>query len=277
MVEQVGRIRYLVNGKIGGTFLDIRDRVTSGGEQGLLSVAFLPGYARTTASTSTTPTRAATRAWSSSVRERQGREVERAPVAVRAPAVREPQRRRAAVRRDGLLYVGMGDGGCGRRPGNRAQSIEREARQAAADQPDCTRRDLADRRARPAQPVAILVRPRQRRPLHRRRRPGSVGGDRLPAARHGSARSRTTAGALRGRCRYSSTPLDPGELVAPVYVYATTGRLFGHRRLRLPWTAVAAAQWAGTSSATTAGGVWSLKSPTAGPLTFAPSRSTSAH
>ncbi|HLB17503.1 MAG TPA: PQQ-dependent sugar dehydrogenase, partial [Gaiellaceae bacterium] len=47
VVEQVGRIRYFVNGKPGGTFLDIRDRVVSGGEQGLLSVAFPPAYGRT--------------------------------------------------------------------------------------------------------------------------------------------------------------------------------------------------------------------------------------
>jgi glucose/arabinose dehydrogenase len=45
-VEQVGRIRYFVNGKLSGTFLDIRERVVSGGEQGLLSVAFHPQYAR---------------------------------------------------------------------------------------------------------------------------------------------------------------------------------------------------------------------------------------
>src|SRR6266545_7006030 len=44
-VEQSGRIRYLVNGRVRGTFLDIRDRVVSGGEQGLLSVAFHPAYA----------------------------------------------------------------------------------------------------------------------------------------------------------------------------------------------------------------------------------------
>src|SRR6266545_4150200 len=45
-VEQVGRIRYFVNGRLRGTFLDIRNHVVSGGEQGLLSVAFSPGYAR---------------------------------------------------------------------------------------------------------------------------------------------------------------------------------------------------------------------------------------
>src|SRR6266581_4887994 len=45
VVEQVGRIRYFVNGRL-KTFLDIRDRVKSGGEQGLLSVAFHPAYVR---------------------------------------------------------------------------------------------------------------------------------------------------------------------------------------------------------------------------------------
>src|SRR5919205_2048484 len=45
-VEQVGRIRYLINGRVRGTFIDLRDRITSGGEQGLLSVAFHPNYAR---------------------------------------------------------------------------------------------------------------------------------------------------------------------------------------------------------------------------------------
>src|SRR5215218_9735779 len=43
-VEQAGRIRYLVNGRVRGTFLDIRDRVLSGGEQGLLGLAFHPKY-----------------------------------------------------------------------------------------------------------------------------------------------------------------------------------------------------------------------------------------
>src|ERR671937_1852082 len=45
-VEQVGRIKYLINGRVRGTFLDLRDRVVSGGEQGLLSIAFHPNYAR---------------------------------------------------------------------------------------------------------------------------------------------------------------------------------------------------------------------------------------
>jgi glucose/arabinose dehydrogenase len=46
VVEQGGRIQVLTGGKKAGTFLDIRSQVTSGGEQGLLSIAFPPGYAR---------------------------------------------------------------------------------------------------------------------------------------------------------------------------------------------------------------------------------------
>jgi glucose/arabinose dehydrogenase len=47
VVEQEGTIRMIKDGKkVGGTFLDIRDKVRAGGEQGLLSVAFAPSYAK---------------------------------------------------------------------------------------------------------------------------------------------------------------------------------------------------------------------------------------
>jgi len=46
VVEQAGRIRVVRDGKrLSAPFLDIHDLVTSGGEQGLLSVAFPPDYA----------------------------------------------------------------------------------------------------------------------------------------------------------------------------------------------------------------------------------------
>src|SRR3712207_4711213 len=46
VVEQTGRIvRISPSGKE-STFLDISDEITAGGEQGLLSVAFPPDYAR---------------------------------------------------------------------------------------------------------------------------------------------------------------------------------------------------------------------------------------
>jgi glucose/arabinose dehydrogenase len=48
VVEQAGVIEVLSNGKTRPTpFLDIRPQVVSGGEQGLLSVAFDPAYAKT--------------------------------------------------------------------------------------------------------------------------------------------------------------------------------------------------------------------------------------
>lgn len=47
VVEQDGVIRQFKDGKvIGGKFLDIRSRVESGGERGLLSMAFSPNYAK---------------------------------------------------------------------------------------------------------------------------------------------------------------------------------------------------------------------------------------
>ena len=45
VVEQPGRVVLLDGGGPGRTLIDIRDRVVSGGEQGLLGLAFHPGYA----------------------------------------------------------------------------------------------------------------------------------------------------------------------------------------------------------------------------------------
>src|SRR5918996_2202107 len=46
VVEQAGRIRVVERGRVVRTFLDIRGLVASGGERGLFSIAFHPGYAR---------------------------------------------------------------------------------------------------------------------------------------------------------------------------------------------------------------------------------------
>ncbi|MBL8595448.1 MAG: PQQ-dependent sugar dehydrogenase, partial [Devosia sp.] len=46
VVEQTGRIRIIVDGKLTDTpFLDLSGSISSGGEQGLLGLAFHPGYA----------------------------------------------------------------------------------------------------------------------------------------------------------------------------------------------------------------------------------------
>lgn len=45
ILEQGGRVRVLADGEL-STYLDLRDRVTSGGERGLLGLAFHPGFAQ---------------------------------------------------------------------------------------------------------------------------------------------------------------------------------------------------------------------------------------
>jgi glucose/arabinose dehydrogenase len=45
VVEQTGAIRIVRDGKVAGTFLDVHRLIVSGGEQGLLSMAFSPQYA----------------------------------------------------------------------------------------------------------------------------------------------------------------------------------------------------------------------------------------
>src|SRR6266540_4970011 len=122
-VEQVGRIRYFVNGKLRGTFLDIRDRVVSGGEQGLLSLAFHPKYARNHRFyVNYTDKSGNTRVIE--FRSRNGRGVK--STARQLLFVRQPFANHNGGQlqfdRNGLLYVGMGDGGSAGDPGNRAQN-----------------------------------------------------------------------------------------------------------------------------------------------------------
>lgn len=121
VVEQAGRIRVLEDGRARGRpFLDITSQVTSGGEQGLLSVAFHPEYASNRLFyVDYTDASGDTRV----VEYRAGRGAPRETrVLLR---VQQPYDNhnggQLAFDRDGLLYVGMGDGGSGGDPENRAQ------------------------------------------------------------------------------------------------------------------------------------------------------------
>ena len=120
---------------------------------------------------------------------------------------------------------------------------------------------LAARRLRAAQPVALLVRPRERRPLHRRRRPGRVGGDRLPEARHPADRQLRLE-PLRG-ARTSTTPRrrcsTRGRYVAAGRRVPALGRLLGLGRLRLPRQGVPAAAGRYFYGDYCSGTVWSLR------------------
>ena len=124
VVEQAGRIRYVVDRHIAGTFLDIRGRVRSGGEQGLLSVAFSPDYARDhRLYVDYTDRNGDTRVVE--FRSRDGRAV---PSSARQLLfVHQPYANhnggQLAFGPDGLLYVGMGDGGAEGDPQDRAQNL----------------------------------------------------------------------------------------------------------------------------------------------------------
>src|SRR5919199_3753645 len=124
VVEQVGRIRYLVDGRGKRTFLDIRNLVLSGGEQGLLSVAFHPNYKRNHRFyINYTDRRGDTRVVE--YRSRNGRGIRSS--ARQLLFVNQPYSNHNGGQLpfgpDGLLYVGMGDGGSAGDPGNRAQNL----------------------------------------------------------------------------------------------------------------------------------------------------------
>ncbi|HEY7003991.1 MAG TPA: PQQ-dependent sugar dehydrogenase [Gaiellaceae bacterium] len=124
IVEQPGEVRVLENGKLlPEAFLDVHDQVVSGGEQGLLSLAFDRDYASNHLFyVDYTDTNGDTRV------------VEFEAVAGSAPVQRRqllfvdqpyPNHNggQLAFGPDGRLYVGMGDGGSGGDPENRAQDL----------------------------------------------------------------------------------------------------------------------------------------------------------
>jgi glucose/arabinose dehydrogenase len=124
VVEQAGRVRVLAGSRIDDEpFLDLTAEVTSeGNEQGLLSIAFHPRFqANSRFYVNFTDRRGDTRV--DEFRVRAGR-----PTRVRRLLhVGQPYANhnggQLAFGPDGLLYVGMGDGGSGGDPGDRAQDL----------------------------------------------------------------------------------------------------------------------------------------------------------
>ena len=185
VVEQGGVIRVLRGGKrLSRPFLDISSRVTAGGEQGLLGLAFAPDYASSGRFYVYYTDRDASSASSST--------------GARAPTARTPRSARTvlvmddpesnhnggdiAFGPDGLLYIGTGDGGgAGDEHGCARERTEPRlaARQAAAD--------------RPAAPAAAA-------PTGSRRR------TRSPGAAGRAARSTPTACATPGASRSTARP-----------------------------------------------------------------------
>jgi glucose/arabinose dehydrogenase len=221
VVEQAGRIVVLENGRRRTEpFLDIRSLVRSGGEQGLLSVAFHPRYARN-------------RRFYVDYTDRSGdtRVVEYRSDGTRAlPAtakqllfIDQPYSNhnggQLAFGRDGALYVGMGDGGGGGDPQDRAQD-------ASALLGKLIRLNVD----RPAQRkiTALGLRNPWRFSFDRANGDlyiGDVGQnsweevDYLPRRQLG-ATINYGWDVYEGRGRYERKALGPGRLVQPVSVYA---------------------------------------------------------
>ena len=220
-VEQVGRIKYLINGRVRGTFLDIRDRITSGGEQGLLGLAFSPNYRRTHRFyVNYTDRQGNTRVVE--FRSRNGRGIKSS--ARQLLFMRQPYANHNGGElefdRNGLLYVGMGYGGSAGDPGNRAQNPRQRLGKLLRINPL--------RRGARWQMVGLGLRNPWRFSFDRANGDlyiGDVGQgnweeiDYRPAGSIGTLANygwRT----FEGRARFSNTALGPGQLVSPVFVYS---------------------------------------------------------
>ena len=130
VVEREGRIRVVQRGRVRGTpFLDITGRVTSGGESGLLSMAFALDYSQSR------------RFWVYYTDNQGFLQIDqfrasasnrnRADPGSRRSVVRVPHHRsnhkggQLQVAPDGTLLAGFGDGGAGGDPDENAQNLSR--------------------------------------------------------------------------------------------------------------------------------------------------------
>src|SRR5437667_2515146 len=127
VVEQTGRIRIVQRGQLLPTaFLDIHSRLVSGGEQGLLSVAFHPNYAAngffyvnyTDLNGDTRVERYTVSVADSNLADTASHKL------IRFIPQPYPNHNGGLVMfgPDGMLYIGTGDGGSGGDPQNRAQN-----------------------------------------------------------------------------------------------------------------------------------------------------------
>lgn len=124
VVEQAGRIRVVERGRVVRTFLDIRRLVASGGERGLLSVAFHPNYAKNRLFyVNYTDLRGHTRVVQYRSNGRTAILRSRRQLFRILQPYGNHNGGQLAFGPDGWLYIGMGDGGSGGDPENRAQNM----------------------------------------------------------------------------------------------------------------------------------------------------------
>ncbi|MET0646302.1 MAG: PQQ-dependent sugar dehydrogenase [Pyrinomonadaceae bacterium] len=128
VVEQGGRIRIVKSGVLQSSpFLDIAGRISTGGERGLLGLAFPPDYARkgyfyvnyTNTAGNTVISRFRRNASNPDAADPSSEQI---ILTVGQPFANHNGGQLAFGPVDKMLYVGMGDGGSGGDPGNRAQN-----------------------------------------------------------------------------------------------------------------------------------------------------------
>ncbi|MBS1811720.1 MAG: PQQ-dependent sugar dehydrogenase [Acidobacteria bacterium] len=129
IVEQTGKIRVMQPEATTATdFLNLTTKLVSGGEQGLLGLAFHPKY-KTNRKFYVNYTRSGDGATvvsefqSSASNRNLADTTERILLTIAQPYANH-NGGMIAFGPDGYLYIGMGDGGSGNDPGNRAQNIE---------------------------------------------------------------------------------------------------------------------------------------------------------
>lgn len=130
VVERAGTIRVVLDGRtIGRPFLDIRARVSTAGEAGLLSMAFARDYARSRRFYVYYVDRDGSIRIEEYRRARRG--ADRALPGSRRLVIRQPHGRLnhkgglVTIGPDGMLYAGFGDGGGGGDPDRNAQNVDR--------------------------------------------------------------------------------------------------------------------------------------------------------
>lgn len=221
VVEQSGVVRVVERGRIRATpFLDLRSRVVAGGEQGLLGLAFAPDYARSGTFYVNYTARGSGATIVARYRARGGKAVPSSRQVVLQVAQPYPNHNGGHLMfgPDRRLWVGLGDGGAGGDPEDRAQN-------SGTALGKMLRLDVSLRRPKP-EIVALGLRNPWRYSFDRKTGNLWIGDVGQNAIEEVNMLPRSSRGLVNfgwdvyeGRAPFEDKPLGPGRLVQPVAQY----------------------------------------------------------